>query len=325
MTGAPASAAAVPPSRARHSGTNIIRQFMAPKLGLGLAILVFFVLLGVIGPLVYTKSPSAITAAALQSPSVAHPLGTTQSGQDILAEMIVGTGQTLVVGFGAGALATLLATLVGIAAGLAGGVLDEVLSALSNVFLVIPGLPLVIVLAAYLHSGGSLIVIVVIAATGWAWGARVIRAQTLSVRRRDFVEAARATGEPWARIVFWEILPNEAAIVASTFLFTVIAAILTAASLSFLGIGNMSSWSWGTILYWAQNDSALLIGAWWWFVPPGAAIAVLGAGLALVNFGVDELINPRLRQAGIGTRSALRAERRRAVARGEDLAGWRKP
>jgi ABC-type dipeptide/oligopeptide/nickel transport system permease subunit len=289
----------------------LLRWLRAPKIVVGFAIVLFFVLVAVLGPMIYTKSPSAITPDMLQGPSAAHPFGTTQNGQDVLAEMINGTGATLLVGFGAGAVATFLSMLIGMVAGFAGGAVDEVLSAFSNIFLVIPGLPLVIVLAAYLHTGSSALVALVIAATGWAWGARVIRAQTLSVRRRDFVLAARATGEPWWRIVFVEILPNEAAIVASSFLFTVIAAVLTYAALSFLGVGDLSTWSWGSILYWAQNGSALLVGAWWWFVPPGAAIALLGAGLALMNFGVDELINPRLRQAGIGTRAALRAERRR--------------
>lgn len=289
------------------------RRLGSPKIAVGLVIILFFVLVAIFGPIFYKTSPSSINAPATQPPSFSHLLGTTESGQDVLAQMIHGTGATLVVGFGAAVVATFLSILIGIAAGLAGGVLDELLSALSNVFLVIPGLPLVIVLAAYLHTDSTALVALVIAVTGWAWGARVIRAQTLSLRHRDFVEAARATGESWGRIVFMEIFPNEAAIVASSFLFTVIFAILTAASLAFLGIGNLDTWSWGTILYWAQNDSALELGAWWWFVPPGVAIAVLGAALALVNFGVDELINPRLRQAGVATKKALRAERRRAA------------
>ena len=118
------------------------------------------------------------------------------------------------------------------------------------------------------------------------------------IRRRDFVEAARAIGESTPRILFWEILPNETAIVTASFLFTVIFAILTAAGLAFLGLANVSEWSWGTMLYWAQNDSALQAGAWWWFVPPGLCIALVGAGLSMLNFGFDEMTNPRLRSAG---------------------------
>jgi len=163
---------------------------------------------------------------------------------------------------------------------------------------VIPALPLVIVIAGYLPNKGDISVMLVIALTGWAWGARVIRAQTLSIRRRDFVEAARAVGESTPRILFWEILPNETAIVTASFLFTVIFALLTAAGLAFLGLANVSEWSWGTMLYWAQNDSALQTGAWWWFVPPGLCIAVLGTGLSLMNFGFDEITNPRLRSTG---------------------------
>ena len=150
----------------------------------------------------------------------------------------------------------------------------------------------------------------VISVTGWAWGARVLRAQTLSIRRRDYVEAARIAGERGWRIVCFEILPNEAAIVASSFLFTVLFAILTQVALDFLGLVNVSgAWSWGLMLYWAQSDQALGVGAWWWFVPPGLCIALVGTGLALANFGLDELINPRLRNAGLSRRSDAKLAR----------------
>jgi peptide/nickel transport system permease protein len=170
---------------------------------------------------------------------------------------------------------------------------------LSNLFLVIPALPLLVVLTSFLPSASYLVVAVVISVTGWAWGARVLRAQTLSLRQLDYVQAARAAGERAWRIILFEILPNEVAIVASSFLFTVLFAILTDAGLIFLGLGDTSQWSWGLILYWAQNNEALTVGAWWWFVPPGLCIALVGVALALINFGLDELINPRLRAAGL--------------------------
>jgi len=182
---------------------------------------------------------------------------------------------------------------------------------LSNVFLVLPGLPLTIILAAYLPHTGNGGIILVITVTGWAWGARVLRAQTLSLRKRDFVEAARATGDRTSRIILHDILPNQVAVIAAAFLGTVTGAILTQASLAFLGLTDVTQWSWGTILYWAQVSSALLTGAWWWFVPAGLAIALLGTALSLVNFGIDEFINPRLRQAGIGTKKAQRAQVKR--------------
>jgi peptide/nickel transport system permease protein len=140
-------------------------------------------------------------------------------------------------------------------------------------------------------------VALVISFTGWSWGARVLRSQTLSLRRREFVQAARAGGEHTHRIIFWEILPNEIAIVASSLVFTIIFAILAEIGLEFLGLSDVTLNSWGNMLYWASNNNALLVGAWWWFLPPGLCIAVLGAGLAFINSGIDEITNPRLRDA----------------------------
>lgn len=281
----------------------------------GLVIIAFFIVIAIVGPWIAPDNPSTTGGAPLAAPSAAHLLGTTQTGQDVLSQLIVGTRISMLVGFIAAAIASLLSMVVGLAGGYFGGVVDEVLDVLSNVFLVIPSLPLVIVLAGYLPSRGSLSVAVVISVTGWAWGARVMRAQTLSIRRRDYVEAARATGESTIRILFVEILPNELAIVAANFLGTVTFAILTQAGLAFLGLSDVSSWSWGTMLYWAQSAQALELGAWWWFVPPGLCIALVGTGLVLVNFGIDEFINPRLRGG------ASRGGRRRRL----DLRGVRRP
>lgn len=279
-----------------------VRRHVVPqslKVRVGLAMLMAFVVMAIVGPYVAPYNPSAMSAAILAPPSGAHLLGTTESGQDVLSQLLVGSGISLLVGFAAGAIATVLSVVVGVAAGFVSGWGSEALSTLSNVFLVIPALPLVIVLAGYLPSKGSVAVAVVIAVTGWAWGARVLRVQTLSIRRREFVLAARAVGEPNWRLIIFEILPNEVPIIASSFLFTVIFAILTEAGLAFLGIGNVTSWSWGSMLYWAQNYQAFASGAWWWYVPPGACVALVGMALALVNFGIDEYVNPRLR-AGNG-------------------------
>jgi peptide/nickel transport system permease protein len=293
-----------------------VTALRTPKIATGLAIVLFFVVLGLFGPMIDRTDPSAISPAVLQGPSMAHWLGTTQSGQDILAQLINGTRISLFVGFVAGAIATVLSLFIGVLGGYLGGVADEFLSVFTNIFLVIPALPLVIILAGYLPGKGALGVAIVISVTGWAWGARVQRAQTLSIRERDYVLAARISGEGTMRIIFCEILPNELAIVAASFLFTVIFAILTEAGLAFLGLSNLSTWSWGTMLYWAEADSALQVGAWWWFVPPGLCIALVGAGLAMINFGIDEFVNPRLRSAGIATtRRSARAASTRSSAR----------
>ncbi len=274
-----------------------ISALRSSKIRLGLGIIGFFVFLAIFGPLFVRTDPQAFSSDVLMPPSAAHWLGTTQTGQDIFAQVIVGTRLTLLVGFAVGALATFLSVVIGLAAGYFGGVVDEVLSLLINVFLVIPALPLTIVLAGYVPVRGPLPVAVVISLTGWAWGARVLRSQTLSLRKREFVEAARASGESTFRLIFAEILPNELAIVASSLIFTIIYAIFAEIGLEFLGLSDVTVTSWGNILFWATNNQALLLGAWWWLVPPGLCIALLGAGLAFINFGIDELTNPRLRDA----------------------------
>ena len=202
------------------------------------------------------------------------------------------------VGLLAGVIATALSVLIGVSSGFLGGAADEGLSALSNVFLVIPALPLIIIVASTIPSAGDLMVALVIGLTSWAWGARVLRAQTLSLRRRDYVEAARATGESTWRIITVEILPNLTAIIASGFVGTVIFAVMSEITLAFIGISTISEWNWGTILFWAQSQQALAQGAWWWFVPAGLAIAILGTALSLINFGIDEFVSPRLRSSG---------------------------
>jgi len=185
----------------------------------------------------------------------------------------------------------------------------------ANVFLAIPGLPLLIVLADYVPSAGSsiLLVALIIAVTAWAYSARVLRAQTLSLRNRDFVEAARVTGEGPVRIILVEVLPNLIPIVAASFLFTTLYAIGAYVAIAFLGLaGSPSSsppglWNWGEMLRQGFANNAVRGGWWWWWAPPGICIALLGTGLALLNFGIDEFVNPRLRLAGITARTARKA------------------
>jgi peptide/nickel transport system permease protein len=276
-------------------GRSWLRGLLRPKVLIGLLIVGFFSAMAIFGPMLIHGDPGTITSTRLQPPSLKHLLGTTQQGQDVLKQVIYGARISMEVGFAAGILTTLWSMLVGLTGGYLAGVSSELLSMFSNVFLVLPGLPLVVILAAYLPNSGAIGIILVITVTGWAWGARVLRAQTLSLRRRDFVEAARATGQGPIKIMLYDILPNEMAIITVTFLGSVIGAILTEASIAFLGLSNVTQWSWGTMLYWAQVSGAELSRAWWWFVPPGLCIALVGTGLAFINFGIDDLINPRLR------------------------------
>ncbi len=291
--------AAVPAAATRHH-LVFLRNTKAMT---GLVLLAVFTVLAVIGSWIAPYDPSALSAATMSPPSAQHWLGTTNLGQDILSQLLVGTRGVMLVGLAAGIIATALAVVIGVTAGFIGGIGDELLSALSNIFLVIPALPLIIIIAGRLPSSGELTVAFVISITGWAWGSRILRAQTLSLRRRDFVEAARANGESLWRIVIFEILPNLTAIIASSFVGTVTFAILSEITLAFIGVTSISNWNWGTILFWAQSNQALARGAWWWFVPAGMCIALLGMALSLINFGIDEFVNPRLRNTGQNART----------------------
>ncbi|HWD61202.1 MAG TPA: ABC transporter permease [Humibacter sp.] len=268
----------------------------------GLVIFGTFVILAIIGPWIAPYDPSTITNDLLLPPDAQHWLGTDHLGRDILSQLLVGTQGVMIVGVLAGVLATALAVLIGVSAGFLGGAADEILSALSNIFLVIPALPLIVIVAGALPNAGNLLIAFVLAVTGWAWGARILRAQTLSLRGRDFIEASRANGESTWRIVWFETLPNLTAIIASSFISTVTFAVLTQTTLAFIGVTSVTDWSWGTVLYWAQANGALARGAWWWFVPAGLLIAILGMSLTLINFGIDEFVNPRLRLAGLSAR-----------------------
>ncbi|HEY3754034.1 MAG TPA: ABC transporter permease [Pseudonocardiaceae bacterium] len=288
---------AVPPDDA-PARRRRFRFVTNAKAMVGLCVIGFFVVIAIIGPWIAPYDPDARGDQLVKGPSAAHWFGTDHLGRDIFSQVLVGTRSVVFVGFVAGLVALVLAVVIGVTAGYLGGAADDGLSALSNVFLVIPALPLIIIITSTVQNAGDLLVAIVIGCTSWAWGARVLRAQTLSLRRRDYVEAARATGESTWRIIGFEILPNLTAIIASNFIGTVVFAVLSEITLAFIGVSDTATWNWGTILFWAQSQQALAQGAWWWFVPAGLAIAALGTALSLVNFGIDEFVNPRLRQMG---------------------------
>ncbi len=286
----PATAEAAPgdvsPRRAGQRGSW--------KFWVGISICALFAIIAVLGP-VLAPNPNRSTPAGLTPPSSGHLLGTTNIGQDVFRQLIAGTTGSVIIGVVAGALTVALSMVFGVGGGFLGGKWDEMSSLVSNVFLVIPGLPLLIIVTDYVRSRDILVIAVVIAIVSWAGAARVLRAQTLSVRSRDYVDAARVAGESTWRIMAREILPNLMPIIASQFVFGALGAILAEAGLSFLGLGAPGGKSWGSILFFAQNAQAISLGAWWWFVPPGLCIAVLGAALGLINFSIDERIDPRLR------------------------------
>ncbi len=290
--------------RAKALGGTILRVLTSnPKITVGVAIVAFFVLIAIAAPLLTPYDPNASIVVGSLPPSSAHILGTTGLGQDMFAQIVYGARVSLLVGFSAAIGSTTLQVFFGLTSAFFGGIIDEVLSLIINVFLVLPGLPLTIVLASLASSVNAankneFVIALVLLFTSWSYGARVLRAQTLSLKEREFVTAARASGESPLRLIFAEILPNEAALVASTFIGTFVYAVGAEVALEFLGLGDTSKASWGVILYWAQNNAALIVGKWWQFVPAGLCVAVLCASLTFINFGIDELANPRLRNEG---------------------------
>ena len=277
--------------------------FLSNKKALaGLIILIVFVLVAIFAPAIapygahQNRDEGGRRFPARAPIGEAHLLGTTQTSYDIFSQFIYGTRTSLFIGLATGLLTTVIALTVGLASGYFGGVVDDAISFIINIFLVLPTLVLMIVIATYISVEGIMPIVIVLSITGWAWGARVVRSQVISVRQREYVQAAEVLGERSGAIVFREILPNIIPLVMATFLNSTIAAVLGEASLSFLGLGDLTVISWGTQLYWAKNSGALLYRAWWWFLPPGIAIGLLGTSLALINFAIDEISNPKLRQ-----------------------------
>jgi peptide/nickel transport system permease protein len=260
----------------------------------GLILLGIFIVSALFAPWIAPYSPTENNFTPNLPPSPAHLLGTTQFGQDVFSQLIWGGRVSLLVGAVAGALATLVGVVIGLISGFLGGLVDESLSLLINVALVLPSFPLMVVISAYFPVRGVGVIIFVIALTGWAWGARVKRAQVMTLRERDFIRAAIFAGDSFWRIIFREILPNMISLVAAAFIGAAMGAILGEAGLEFLGFGNPQVVSWGTMLYWAQNASALVTGQWAWIFAPGLALALVGTALAFINFGIDQISNPRL-------------------------------
>jgi len=295
------------PSRRRgQRGGNLWRAIRHNrKATAGAILLLFFVVLailpGQVAPYSYT---STAFKPALQ-PSAAHWLGTTALGQDIFSQLVYGTRESLIIALAVGGLSTVIAVIIGVSAAYLRGVTDGVLSLITDVLLVIPTFPLIILIAAYVRSAGLVTIIIVLGLLGWSYGARQLRSQVLSLRDRDFLESARVRGERRSYIIIFEILPTMTSLIVASFLGAALYAVLAAAGLQFVGLGDPNAQSWGTMLYWAENSEALGAGMPLWAIMPGVCVALLGAAFALLNYAFDEISNPALRPV----RKAMRAGR----------------
>lgn len=262
----------------------------------GSLLLLGFCFLAAFPGLIAKDKPNAAIYTPGVGPSAQHLLGTTApQGQDIFSQLIYGTRESLLIALVVGALSTIVSVVIGVSAAYMGGLVDDVLSFFTDVLLVIPTFPLIIVLVAYTKSAGFWVLTAVLVVTGWSYGARQLRVQALSLRHRDFLEAARVRGERSLYIIVVEILPSMTSLIVASFLGSALYAVLAAAGLVFVGLGDVNTVSWGSMLYWAQNDGALGSGLPLWPIMPGIALATLGASFALLNYAFDEISNPALR------------------------------
>ena len=266
------------------------------KLKVGLVVIVFFLLLTFIGPLLTDYAPMAYVGPGAHPPSAEHWFGTTTFGQDVYTQFVYGLKATFQVGLIGGGLGTLLGLLIGFTAGFRGGIIDEFLNVVTNIVLVLPTLAVLLIIAAYLQVRGVMTESIFIGLTSWPWAARAIRAQTFSLRTRDFVDLARLNGMRPLKIIFTEIAPNMMSYLFMTFILQFGGAILNAATLDFIGLGPTTGISLGLMMNNAVLWSALHLGMWWWFVPPGVAIMMIVGALYIMNVGLDEVFNPKLRE-----------------------------
>jgi peptide/nickel transport system permease protein len=291
-------APALPPARRARVRLPVWLALLLrnPKSRVGLVILGFMVVVALIGPLISVSDPTAFSLVdARQAPTWHHLFGTTDQGSDIFSQVVMGARRSLILGAASGALATLIAATLGILAAYSGGIVDDAINFLTNVFLVIPTIPLLVVASSYLTSRDMKSMILFLALTLWAFEARILRGQALSLRNRDFVLAAKVAGESTWRIVFGELVPNMISRIAAGFVLVFYISLLVDAGLEFLGLGDTTHVSWGMTLYWAQTNSAVLQGEWWPFLFPGLALVLTVLGLTLILAGIDEVSNPRLR------------------------------
>jgi peptide/nickel transport system permease protein len=291
---APAATPATVSTRASREALYFARRNR--KLVTGLAVVLLFLGVAIVGPLLTDRGPNEYVGPPAARPSSRFWFGTTMFGQDVFAQFTHGLRSTFVVGVLGGGLAAVIGMLVGFTAGYRGGVVDEVLNMITNVVLVIPTLAVLLIIATYLRVRGVVPEAVFIGLFSWPWVARAIRAQTFSLRSRDFVDLARLSGASGRTIILKEIAPNMSSYLFMTFILLFGSAVLIAATLDFIGLGPTEGISLGLMMNNAVLWSALPLGMWWWFVPPGLGITVIVGALYIMNVGLDEVFNPKLRE-----------------------------
>ena len=267
------------------------------KLLFGLSVTLLMLLFALVGPLLAQHPALEFGGQLSVAPTTkdGYWFGTTLLGQDVYAQFVNGLRLAFIVGALGGGIAAIVGMLIGFTAGYRGGMVDEILNMLTNVVLVIPTFALLLVIAAYLQVRGIMTEAVFIGLTSWPWAARALRAQTFSLTSREFVSLARLSGEGHAKIIFKEIAPNMSSYLFMMFILLFGGSILIAATLDFIGLGPSNTISLGMMMQLSVQNAALQLHLWWWFVPPGLAIMLIVGSLYVMNVGLDEVFNPRLR------------------------------
>lgn len=280
-------------TRVRH----FLNLFMDSTFGLvGLYIVLFFVIVAIFAPSLAPYNPNkSDLEARYGDPSILHPLGTDRVGRDILSQIIYGAQASLLIGLSAAFISVVVGTLFGLLAGYYGGRIDTLLMRTTDFFIQIPVFPLMLIFVS-LFGGTMENLILVIGMLGWTGTARMVRSETLSIKERAFIEATRSIGATDKYIIFIHILPNVFPLVFANMILSIVDAIISEAGLSFLGFGVPNVWSWGRVLHEAQKELAMIKGAWWYWFVPGICIMFLALGFALISFGLNEILNPRLRR-----------------------------
>ncbi len=267
------------------------------KLQVSLIILLIFLILAISASRLARYDPfTYVNPMGPQPPSSEYWFGTTFFGQDVFSQFVIGLRATFLVGIIGGGIGTLIGMLVGFVAGYRGGLIDELLSMLTNIVLVIPTMAVLLIIAAYLEVRSLLSECLFIGFTAWPWAARAIRSQTFSLRTREFVDLARMSGMNSLKVIFTEIAPNMMSYLVMTFILQFGGAILAAATLDFIGLGPTNTISLGMMMQIAVQWGSLLLGHWWWFIPPGLGITMIVGCLYIMNVGLDEVFNPKLRE-----------------------------
>jgi peptide/nickel transport system permease protein len=266
------------------------------KLRIGVAVVLIFVVLALVGPLLTKYQPRDYVSPGVQPPSSEFWFGTTSFGEDVFTQFVYGLRSTFIIGIIGGGIGTLIGIFIGFISGYRGGIVDEILNMFTNIVLVIPSLVVLLIIAAYLEVRGFLFESLFIGFFAWPWAARAVRAQTFSLRSRDFVDLARMSGMKPLKIIIKEIAPNMMSYLLLVYILQFGGAVLTAATLDFIGLGPTNGISLGLMMNYAVIHGALILGMWWWFIPPGLAITAIVGALYVTNVGLDEVFNPKLRE-----------------------------